>query len=219
MRQQINFYNKIERIEKERLNAQLMLLSSATFLLLMLSISVFIVYGNSVDEQHLSNAENNIQSLQQQLTELKQTRDKLHNPAPLQAKIKALNDQLTMKRAVLVKLESMPKSQQEGFSPYMSALVNQHLDGLWFTGLELRKGGANIALIGKAKKPAMVPAYLRMLSEEPAYAGKQFNVFRISQPEKQRWLHDFEVRSEDKPIGERARTVARRGDITPGALR
>lgn len=208
MRQQINFYNKIEREEKELLNAQRMIFSGVGLLVLMLFVSALVAFENSKKEQQLMTAKNSMQDIQQQLSELKQLRDKLHNPAPFRAKINHLKHQLTMKRAVLAELENMPKSQQQGFSPYMSALVNQRLDGLWFTGLELSQGGAHIALIGKTKKPELVPRYLRMLSEEPAYAGQQFNVFRISQPEKQRWLHDFEVRSEDKHVGERAQTVA-----------
>lgn len=221
MRQQINFYNKIEREQKERLNAQLMLLSSAACLLLLLSISAFVAYGNVKVEQKTNSEQSDLVNLQQQLVELKQTRDKINNPAPLQLKIDRLKQQLIMKRMVLTELDDMPKSQQQGFSPYMSALVNQRLDGLWFTGLELHKGGAYISLIGKTKKPALVPAYLRMLSEESAYAGQQFNVFRISQPEKQRWLHDFEVRSEEKPIVESARALARREQarVSGGAFR
>lgn len=198
MRQQINLYNKIERPQIDPLNAQLMLLSCVGFLVLMLLVSVFVNYGNSNKEREVASTSASLQSLQQQVDQLKSTRDKLSDPAPIQAKIDRVKVQLKMKQLVLVELKNMPESQQHGFSSYMAGLVNQHLDGLWFTGLEISDGGEHIALTGKTKKPELVPRYLRLLSEEKAYVGQQFNIFRISQPEKQRWVHNFEVRSEEK---------------------
>jgi hypothetical protein len=195
VQQRINLYLKIERPERKLLDAQRMLLACVALFFLLMFGSGILWYSTLVKVDKVAQLQEQQQHLQLQVDQLLATRDKLSDPAPLQAKINQLNRQLAMKRAVYKALQKMPAPRQEGFSSYLSALARQHLDGLWFTVLEIQRGGSQVALTGKTREPKLVPHYLYMLGAESVFAGQQFDLFRISQPEKERWLHDFEIRS------------------------
>ncbi len=198
MQQRINLYLKIERPKQDLLSARRIMSACIVLFVLLLLTAGVIAYTAKNKAERVVVLEQQQQQLQDSVNQLRATRDRLSDPGPVQGKIDQAKKQIQMKRTVLARLEQMPMTVQAGFSQYMSGLSNQHLEGLWFTMLEVYQGGEHIALGGQVRSPALVPQYLSMLGQEPAYAGQQFNVFRLSQPEKQPWLHDFEVRSQQQ---------------------
>lgn len=64
-----------------------------------------------------------------------------------------------------------------GFSPQLTGLARQQLDGLWLTRVEF--AGSQMALTGMALEDALIPRYLKLLGGEPVFAGTAFGHARL----------------------------------------
>ena len=63
----------------------------------------------------------------------------------------------------------------EGFSKYLTAFARQRLTGVWLTGFSIGGTSDEIIISGKAQRPDLLPAYIRLLGKEEALQGRQFN--------------------------------------------
>ncbi len=92
---------------------------------------------------------------------------------------------------LLTQLEGKSLGNTDGFSPQLTALARQTMTGLWLTHIDLRQGGKELTLEGGAGNATTVPLYLQRLAGEQAFAGMEFDTFRLSRPPKAPRQIDF----------------------------
>jgi Tfp pilus assembly protein PilN len=94
--------------------------------------------------------------------------------ASLQARIDLLD---TLGRVVV--------QQGERFSATLVALARQRIDDLWLTRIELNASGQGLTLEGLTPRSQAVPQYLQRLREEASFRGRTFNLFHLSDENKE----------------------------------
>lgn len=100
----------------------------------------------------------------------------------LEVEVQRMERQLDVRRASLEMLKSGVIGNTTGFSPQMLGLARQTIDGLWLTGFTIAGAGAEISLEGRALRADLVPAYIKRLGQEPAFAGRDFSALTIGRP-------------------------------------
>ena len=99
---------------------------------------------------------------------------------------------------LLTQLEGKSLGNTDGFSPQLTALARQTMSGLWLTHIDLRQGGKELTLEGGVGKATTVPLYLQRLAGEQAFAGMEFDTFRLSRPQKAPRQIDFFLETSEK---------------------
>ncbi len=118
------------------------------------------------------------------------TREQLMND------IKKYQNQKQEKQEILNALaESV--GADKGFTGFLDALSTKTRLGLWFTKLSFKENGNFISLQGSSLKPEYVPTLITGLSNDPAFSGKEFILFKEALDEKTQQI-DFVL--ETKPM-------------------
>ena len=82
-----------------------------------------------------------------------------------------------------------------GMSVYLAGLARRRLDGLWLTGVQIAKGGAELQIKGSALDPELVPRLVQRLSAEAEFQGRKFRTLTIERPESDPKRVDFLLRT------------------------
>lgn len=121
---------------------------------------------------------------------------KLRNDSSLQGQIELLQEDIVFRRKLLESIN--PKKEPIiNFAEHLTGLARQHIDGMWFTTIQLQDGGRQLALYGRTTQAELLPRYLRSLQAEKIFLGHSFKVFRMKVPEDRVDLLDFELRAGD----------------------
>lgn len=157
-------------------------------------IATWIGNQSGADEVSLLKAQQ--QESSSQLEILNARIAKLKNDSSLKAQIELLQEDIVFRRKLL---ESVDPKQEEiiNFAEHLTGLARQHIDGMWFTNIELQDGGHQLALYGRTQQAELLPRYLRKLRAEKIFFGHNFHVFRMKVPEDRIDLLDFELRAGD----------------------
>lgn len=99
----------------------------------------------------------------------------------LPQQIEARRHELAGKRWVIDTLAGKDPFASARFSTYLEALGRQRLDALWLDLILIDAGGAELALRGRTRDPALLPGYLQRLGTESAFSGREFRLFRLDQ--------------------------------------
>lgn len=179
MEQQINLYQK-EQKRKEMVSFMQMVQAVSALGIVLLLLTIYQTYNYFSQKRTLTSLQQKQAEINKQLklTEGKlpvvQTRDQLLS------EIKAEEEEKKFREQVLATLNNLQISRTGGFSKYMKALAKETVSGLWLTRFDFRGNGEFIALMGKALKPDQVPKFLEGLSRQVVFAGKTFQVFKLS---------------------------------------
>jgi Tfp pilus assembly protein PilN len=68
------------------------------------------------------------------------------------------------------------------YSSFLRAFANRSMPGVWLTGFSLGDGGNEIEIVGRTLQAALVPAYIKALKSERAFAGKSFGSMTLRAP-------------------------------------
>ncbi len=93
-----------------------------------------------------------------------------------------LERELSLRSRVLGVVSGQRYGNVQGFSAHLAGLGRQHREGLWLTEIELSTE-QGVRLRGHTLDERLLPAYLKALSHEPAYAGSEFSTFWMGRPE------------------------------------
>lgn len=184
MIQQINLYRPIFRKQEKKFSAMAMLQAGSAIL-----AGVVVILGLMMWQVHGLRQEVN-QVDKQLLAANKRLEDASKNFGP-GAKSKPLEDEVAnLEKQVAARLrvrDLMTRglfSNTSGYSDYLVAFARQHVPGIWLTGFDITGAGENMRLQGRTVNPAQVPRYMQRLSGEQVLAGREFQVFVMSRPEK-----------------------------------
>lgn len=199
MKQQINLYQVEKRKWAMDLTFQYLVWALLAFLGILLTITVGVSIKHFSAKNELTQLEKEqagkskaLQTIASQVPE-ERTREQLMN------EIKKYEMEKQAKQEVLDSLAANSGHDNE-FSGYLDALATKTISGLWFTKLNFKENGNVILLEGSTTKAEYVPNLITGLSKDPAFGGKKFELFKISQDEKTQQINFvLETKSAKQP--------------------
>lgn len=195
--QHLNLYSQIDRKIEPPFSArqQLRLASLALAVMLVIWLSLAIAGGGMKDE--LAKLDSQRRAVAAQLAQAEETRQKLLNNPQLDAELERLKNEVNFRRRLLATIVPNGDPDHHGFAEHLSGLARQHIDGMWFTEIQLHQGGQQLALLGETRAPEYLPQYLQKLAHEPVFEGHRFRVLRLHTPKKNQRVHSFELRAKE----------------------
>ena len=197
--QQINLYQ--ERFHEKRL--WLSAAQTATALVVLLAVigsASFLMQGE------LQKAERRNQQLKAERDritaalatanlELKQ----LLEDTRLDQDIESAARQISARKKVLAFVDANRFGSGQGFSDYLIALSNLHVDNIWLS--RIRFGENFIQLQGSSLDAGQVPAYFDSFSDETVFQGNRFDLFELKRDPDNDWKVDFEIATSETAGG------------------
>lgn len=184
MNQQINLYRPIFRKQEKKFSTLAMLQAGGAVVAGVVVLYAFVLW-------QVSGARSELQQAEKQYTSAAKRLDDVAQKFGPGAKIKPLEDEVTkLERQVATRLQVRELlsrglfSNTAGFSEFFVAFARQHLPGIWLTGFDITGAGESMRLQGRTIDPAQVPRYVQRLAAERPLAGKEFQVFTMSRPDK-----------------------------------
>jgi hypothetical protein len=124
--------------------------------------------------------------LQSQVTdaqaETKSLAEKLANLKPdsrLQQELSNARNILSTRREVLAVLQKGLGPEAANQADILSGFARQAPKGLWLTGFTVNADNGSLEIRGRTTDPALIPEYVRRLSNERAFAGRTFAALEI----------------------------------------
>jgi hypothetical protein len=192
--QHINLVSQLDRNVEPPFSARQQLQYLAVIAGVMLLVCVgLLVSGAGLDDE-LKEARSGQQVAITERDGLKAQILKLKQDKSLDNEIAALERAVAFRREMLASIDPDADGGST-FSEHLTGLSRQHIEGLWFTQIQLHENGDQIVLQGNARQPEFVPRFLQKLADEPVFSGQQFKVLKMNVPEEWKGALSFEVRS------------------------
>ncbi|MCK4951075.1 MAG: PilN domain-containing protein [Gammaproteobacteria bacterium] len=183
MKQKINLYQPTSEGSKVLLSLDNLFMGIMVLIVALAGLYWF-------DYRNTSLLEDDIQKLESQVAERKQTVDKLNvsmkSKTPLKGvdlSLEGLKKELELKRQSISKLQSIHQSDSAGFSRYFESLSKNILDGVWLVEFSIYDGGAGFEFKGKAKDGQLVMGFLEGLEEDDFFENKNFSTLEVASGE------------------------------------
>jgi hypothetical protein len=184
MMQQINLYHPIFRKQEKKFSALAMAQAGGAIL-----AGVAVIYGviwwqvHSIREDVVQ-ADKQLAAVTKRFEEANQKFSSGAQGKTLEDKVANLEKQMAERLRIRDLLSRGYFSNATGYSDFFIAFARQHVNGIWLTGFGITGAGEDLRLQGRTTDPAQVPRYVQRLSAEQVLAGKEFQVFVMSRPEK-----------------------------------
>lgn len=196
--QHLNFCSQLERTVEPPLSARQQLI-----FVVLLTVVLIVAYGGlSISAGGLMEQRNQLQAEQAALADtvanLQARKTKLEQASTVEREVAILKEDITFRRNLLANIDPNSAVLERGFAEHLAGLARQNIQGMWFTEIQLRQGGQELALKGQTRKPEFVPRYIRKLVHEPVFSGHEFRVFRLNVPEQKQHLLEFELRAQEE---------------------
>jgi Tfp pilus assembly protein PilN len=184
MQQQVNLYRPIFRKQEKKFSAKAMAQAGAAIL-----VGVVVIYG--LMSWQVSGQRTEVSQAEKQLLASSKRLEDATRQFGAGAKGRLLEDEVTrLEKQVATRLQIRELltrglfSNTTGYSAFFLAFARQHVPGVWITGFDITGAGEDMRLQGRTTDPAQVPRYVQRLSAEKTVAGREFQVFVLSRPEK-----------------------------------
>jgi len=179
MNQQINLFNPAFQPQKQLLTAPMM---GVATLVLVAGIAALAVLANAHTARMREEANVGASQLARKQARLASVNAEFAprvKSTELEAQLVDADAQLAALRHVSGVLERGELGDSTGFAGYFKAFARQSVPGLWLTSVSI--AGKDIGLKGRTTDPALVPAYLGRLTQEPLLQGKSFSSLQIGE--------------------------------------
>lgn len=105
--------------------------------------------------------------------------------------IAGMSREVGARKKVLAFVSANQFGSGQGFSSYLLALSNLHIDDVWLEEISLAENYLKIH--GSALRAELVPVYFAQFSDETVFQGNRFNIFSLDRKEDSDWKVDFEI--------------------------
>lgn len=180
MSQQINLFDARFRRHKKHFSAATLLLALCAVFAGALVIRELYAYQNRMLQASLAQTDKRAADLQNQTLRFAREFSEQGRSTALVDEIARVEEQLRLRRSLLGGMQSGVGGNVEGFSPYLSALARQTMNGVWLTAVEVGSPTGELVLKGRALDSDLVPAYLRQLNREPLFNGRTVSELRLA---------------------------------------
>ena len=109
----------------------------------------------------------------------------------LDREIEATSRQISARKKVLKFVDTNQFGSGQGFSSYLIALSNLHIDDIWLTRIRFAENFVQIK--GSALKATEVTGYFERFSGEDIFQGNRFDLFQLNRASDSDWKVDFEI--------------------------
>ena len=82
--------------------------------------------------------------------------------------------------SLLQMLSGNQPGNRHGLSAHLAGLARQDLSTVWLRRIRFSDGGDQILLEGGSTREADIPLYLQRLTDQPVFAGREFEHLRLS---------------------------------------
>lgn len=183
MSQQINLLDARFRAQKPHFSALTMALAMGAIAALAVVMQQLFAQQNRTLQATLAQADRRAEGLREQTVRLGRELGEQGRSTALAEDLVRIEEQLRQRRGLLEGMQGGTGRNLEGFSPYLSALARQTLNGVWLTGIEIDGRSGDLVLKGRVLDGDLVPAYLRRLDQEPLFKGRSVTELRLASKE------------------------------------
>lgn len=176
MSQQINLFDARFRRQKPHFSAAMMTLAVLAVALLTLGIGELYAYQNRSLEASLAQTDKRSAELREQAARFVRELGDPGRSAALADELARLEEQVRTRRSLLTGIQG--GAGGAGFSPYLTALARQTMQGVWLTGMEI--GPKDLVLKGRVLQSELVPLYIERLNREPLFKGRVVSELRLA---------------------------------------
>ena len=189
--QQINLYQ--ERFYEKRLWFSAAQVVSGLLLLIAVAAiwSFLLEYELNQVERQNREVVTNRDSLTAELQVANQELKRLLEDTRLDREIASTARKISARKQVLHFVEGNQFGSGKGFSEYMVALSNLHVDDIWLR--QVRLGGGLVQISGSALDASEIPPYFARFSDEAVFSGGQYDLFQLQRNQNMDWKVDFEI--------------------------
>jgi hypothetical protein len=173
MSQQINLFDARFRPQKPHFSAATMALAVLAVALLTLGIRELYAYQNRSLEASLAQTDKRAAELREQAARFARELGDPGRSAAMADELARLEEQVRARRGLLTGIQG-----GAGFSPYLTALARQTMQGVWLTGMEI--GPNDLVLKGRVLQSELVPLYIERLNREPLFKGRVVSELRLA---------------------------------------
>ena len=179
MRQQVNLYQPIFRKQKKVFSAVAMLQITGFFIVV---LSGIYLYGGLQlkpfrDELDRSNVQ--FEKLTSQIEVISRDLPAQSGSRIIAGELQRSTDELERINRIRAALASGAIGNSEGFSGYLEALAESHVNGAWLTAINIAEGGKKLTINGISIDPELVPVYIKRLSEAQVFDNSNFNTVEL----------------------------------------
>ena len=183
MSQQINLYEARLRPSHQLFTGRNVGIGALVLLVLMVALAFWTRIESDRKLTAAAAVKKDLATTQGKLAEFqKLLADRKVSPALLDEQ-EAIRAVLAQKQEITALLESGRLGRTTGFSGLMEGFARQAKKDLWLTGFNVTMGGSEIEIHGRMLDPALLPAYVRALSEEPVFQGQRFAALEMKEVE------------------------------------
>ena len=189
--QQINLYH--ERFHEKRLWISAGQTAAAVLLLIAAGAIWSYLLHDGLEEarQQQRQLQAERDRLTADLTVINAELSRLLQDTSLDEEINTVGRQISAREKVLNFVDDNRFGSGEGFSNYLVALSNLHVDDIWLS--RIRFGDDFFHIEGSSLDAEIVPTYFDRFSEEAVFRGNRFDLFRLSRPTDSDWKVDFVI--------------------------
>jgi hypothetical protein len=181
MSQQINLFDARFRRQKPHFSALTMVLAVAAVSVLALLIRELYAFQNRSLEATLAQTDKRVTELRGQAVRLGREFGAQGPSSALADELARLEEQLRVRRSLLEGIQGGASGDAEGgFSPYLTALARQTMQGVWLTGVEIGSASGSVLLKGRVVESELVPLYIQRLNREPLFKGREVRELRLA---------------------------------------
>lgn len=198
MNQQVNLYTAELRPTRQRISARSGLVVAALVVLIVAGLTGWGHWQNRQLEMRVAAVERQNQSLEQAVATMASQVQARKPDQELEAALERVTETIVRRQRLLERVEGLTSGGAAGFSGRLAALARQIPDDLWLTFVRLQAAPSAMRLEGQTRSAELVPGYLELLGQEPAFIGETFSVFRLARPEEgeaTQWV-EFRVATE-----------------------
>ena len=189
--QQINLYQ--DRFREKRLWISAAQVAAAVLVLIgAISIWSFLLHSELQQAQQRNLAiTSDRDSMTAELAAANAELARLLQDSRLDDEIENTARQISARKKVLNFVDANRFGSGEGFSGYLVALSNLHVDQIWLNQIRLAENFVQIK--GSSLSAEQVPGYFDRFSDEEIFRGNRFDQFELSRDDKNQWKVDFEI--------------------------
>lgn len=180
MSQQINLFDARFRLQKPHFSAATVALSMLAVAALVLAMRELYAYQNRGLETALAQTDQRVAQLREQTVRFAKELGEQGRSSALNDELARLEEQLRARRGLLDGIQGGTSGNAHGYSPYLTALARQAMDGVWLTAVEIGAESGELLLKGRVLESELLPAYIRRLNREPLFQGRAVRELKLA---------------------------------------
>jgi hypothetical protein len=179
MSQQINLFSVAFRKQRRPFSAATVLQGLCALAAASLAFYAFEAYQNRVLERVSEEDERLLVGMREQVLRFSQEIAARVSDRSVEESLARAEERLQARRSLLEGVRTGAGGNAQGFSGYLAALARRTTPGVWLTGVEMGRSN-DLVLRGRVLQSELVPAYIKSLNAEKAFAGRAVNELKLT---------------------------------------